>query len=192
VPGGITGPPCHWGTQVQEPGLQLGHKVDEDVALCKKYFCEIQKSENLNENWQNLLTIAMIQKGCFVDDDDGDVDDDYDDYDGADDGEVDDDYEDEVDDDDDDSDFADDYDYDDDDDGDDDDDEVDDDYEDEVDDDGDGTDEDDDDDGEEGGRRTDMKFLKDRVAFDMRAVGQLDATLWDLYRGNGSVYCRFC
>jgi hypothetical protein len=47
----------------------------------------MQKSENPDANCQNLLKTAMIQKGCFVDDDYGDFDDDDEDDDDDDEGE---------------------------------------------------------------------------------------------------------
>jgi hypothetical protein len=48
VPGGVTGPPCHWGTYIQRPGPPCwGLHARLTTFLCKKnYCCEIQRSAN--------------------------------------------------------------------------------------------------------------------------------------------------
>jgi hypothetical protein len=71
VPGGITGPPCHWGTWIQRPGPP-SWRLDARLMtlLCKKIIVTKSKEaksrwSNSRQIWQNLLRKAMAQRGLF-------------------------------------------------------------------------------------------------------------------------------
>jgi hypothetical protein len=73
VPGGIIGPPCHWGTKIQGPGLQ-GWELGANLAilLCKKKN-SVAKSEEVKTRWsnskemlQNFLRKAMAKKKAVL------------------------------------------------------------------------------------------------------------------------------